>query len=203
MQETIAPKFEALLREKTSLHPAGLPVTRAMAENAEQRVLEAQKKGAKILVGGSGFDVTTGGLKTTVLTGITKDMSISDEETFGPSASLYTFKTDSEAIEMANDSMYGLNAAVHSRNMERALDIARELEVGQVHINNLTEYDERELATIAISAPDFEILTNTATIPIGGEKASGWGRSNAHWGLNEYLTFKTVTISMKGGKSFI
>ena len=153
VQETIASKFEALLCERAPLHPAGLPVTRAMAENAEQRVLEAQKKGAKILVGGSGFDDTTGGLKTTVLTGVTKDMSISDEETFGPSASLYTFKTDLEAIEMANDSMYGLNAAVHSRNMERALDIARELEVGQVHINNLTEYDERKLAHDSVSAP--------------------------------------------------
>ena len=203
VQETIAPKFEALLREKAPLHPAGLPVTRAMAENAELRVLEAQKKGAKILVGGSGFDDTTGGLKTTVLTGITKDMSISDEETFGPSASLYTFKTDLEAIKLANDSMYGLNAAVHSRNLERALDIARELEVGQVHINNLTEYDERKLANIFLSVLDIKIMINTATIPIGGEKASGWGRSNAHWGLNEYLTFKTVTISMKGGKSFV
>ena len=50
---------------------------------------------------------------------------------------------------------------------------------------------------------DIEILTRTATIPIGGEKASGWGRSNAHWGLNEYLTLKTVTMSMKGGKSFV
>ena len=88
VQETIAPKFEALLQEKARMHPAGLPVTRAMAENADQRVLEAQKKGAKILAGGSGFDNATGGLKTTVLTGITKDMSISDEETFGPSASL-------------------------------------------------------------------------------------------------------------------
>ena len=104
---------------------------------------------------------------------------------------------------MANDSSYGLNAAVHSRNMERALDIARELEVGQVHINNLTEYDERELTTISTSPTDPEILTSAATIPIGGEKASGWGRSNAHWGLNEYLTYKTVTISMKGGKTFI
>ena len=147
VQDTIASKFMELLRIKAPSHSAGLPVTHAMAENAEKRVLEAEKKGAKFLVGGSGFDDTTGGLKTTILTGVNKDMSISDEETFGPSASLYTFKTDLEAIEMANDSEYGLNAAVHSSNMERALDIARELEVGQVHINNLTEYDERKPCT--------------------------------------------------------
>lgn len=70
-------------------------------------------------------------------------MIIYDEESFGPSVSLYIVKDDREAIELVNASSYGLNAAVHAQNMTRGIDISRALEVGQVHINNITEHDER------------------------------------------------------------
>ena len=118
-----------------------------MAENADAKVAEAEAKGAKAITGGSGHG-SHGGLKLTILTGVTKDMSIYDEETFGPSASLYTFKDDREAIEMANNTSYGLTAALHTSNVERGLDLAREIEAAQIHINNLTGYDEREYWSI-------------------------------------------------------
>ena len=116
----------------------------SIASGANDKLLDAQSKGAVFLIGGPGYhgsDRQTG-LKPTIVTGVTPEMAIWEEETFGPSASLYTFTDDEDAVAMANKSVYGLNAAIHTTNMERAIDMARKLEVGQVHINNLTEYDE-------------------------------------------------------------
>lgn len=115
-----------------------------MVKNSNDKLLEAQEKGAKFLVGGPSFDGKTPSLKPTIVTGVTKAMKIFDEESFGPSVSLYVVKNDQEAIDLANVSEYGLNAAVHSTNMERAINVARALEVRQCHINNITEHDERE-----------------------------------------------------------
>lgn len=98
-----------------------MPATRKGLEDADRKVAQAARLGAKMLVGGPGALESRPSLKPTILLGVKKDMEVSDEETFGPSASLYTFKTDREAIEMANDSEYGLNAAIHSTNMERAI----------------------------------------------------------------------------------
>lgn len=115
-----------------------------MANNANAKLLDAHKKGAEFLVGGAEPEGNVLSLKPTIVTSITPEMTIFEEETFGPSASLYTFQDDAEAVKLANASIYGLNAAIHTTNMERGIDMARELEVGQVHINNLTEYDERK-----------------------------------------------------------
>jgi acyl-CoA reductase-like NAD-dependent aldehyde dehydrogenase len=71
-------------------------------------------------------------------------MGIFDEEGFGPSVSLYIAEDDAQAVAMANDSVYGLNGAVFSQNMERALGVAREMDLAQVHINNMTPHDERK-----------------------------------------------------------
>ncbi len=126
----------------------GHAVTAGMAAAANVKLEDAEKKGARFIFGGPGFvDATGASLKPTIVTDVRPDMKIWDEETFGPSASLYTFKTDEEAIEMANNSEYGLNAAIHTTNMERGITISRELEVGQVHINNMTEYDECKFPT--------------------------------------------------------
>jgi acyl-CoA reductase-like NAD-dependent aldehyde dehydrogenase len=122
----------------------GSGVTLQMVKNSNDKLLEAQEKGAKFLAGGPSFDGETPSLKPTILTGVTQAMKIFDEESFGPSVSLYVVKNDQEAIDLVNVSEYGLNAAVHSTNMERAINVARALEVRQCHINNITEHDERE-----------------------------------------------------------
>lgn len=71
-------------------------------------------------------------------------MDLYDQEAFGPSAALYIAQDDAHAIEIANDTQYGLNAAIHTTNLHRALEMAKELETGQVHINNMTPHDERK-----------------------------------------------------------
>jgi acyl-CoA reductase-like NAD-dependent aldehyde dehydrogenase len=71
-------------------------------------------------------------------------MDLYNEEAFGPSASLFIARDDDHAIELANDSVYGLNAAIHTQNFHRAWLMTQELEFGQVHINNMTPHDERK-----------------------------------------------------------
>lgn len=144
VQESIAPQFIKLLKEKAKDYTSGHAVTPQMANNANAKLVDAQNKGAEFLVGGTESDGNILSLKPTIVTSVTPEMAMYDEETFGPSASLYTFKDDVEAIKIANDSIYGLNAAIHTTNMQRGIEMARQLEVGQVHVNNLTEFDERK-----------------------------------------------------------
>ena len=72
-------------------------------------------------------------------------MSLFDTESFGPTVSVYVVEDDEEAITIANDSLYGLNASIHTTNMSRAIKIARRLEFGQLHINSMTTHNERKL----------------------------------------------------------
>lgn len=111
----------------------------------------------------------------TVVGGVTQKMEIFHTESFGPSVSLIAIGSDEEAIDVANDTEYGLTGAVFSKNLWRALSIARRIESGAVHINSMTVHDE-------------------AGLPHGGIKNSGWGRFNAQAGLEEFLKTKTVTF---------
>ena len=114
-------------------------------------------------------------MNPTIVTGVKSTDRLYDEETFGPSASLYVVEDEAQAIELANESSYGLNAAVHSRDVFSALRVARQLEYGQVNVNTITEFDE-------------------ASAPIGGVKGSGWGRNNGKFGLREFLVEKMVSV---------
>jgi len=84
-------------------------------------------------------------------------MRISDEETFGPSAAVYVAEDDDEAVRLANDSNYGLNAAVHSKSWEHAYEVAKRLEYGQVHINNVTCTDSRKFSPPISSLEPFVV----------------------------------------------
>ena len=116
---------------------AGLAVDEKGAHHAFDVLRDAKDKGAGFLVGGPEFVGRTS-LKPTIVTGVTPQARIWDEETFGPSATLYVVEDDAEAVARANDSAYGLNAAVHTKDWERGLRVARKLEYGQVHINSMT-----------------------------------------------------------------
>jgi acyl-CoA reductase-like NAD-dependent aldehyde dehydrogenase len=113
-------------------------------------LIDAQSKGGKFLIGGPEYLSPTS-LKPTLVTNISIDARIRDEETFGPSASVYMVESDEEAIELANDSAYGLNAAVHSKSWEHAFEVAGQLEYGQVHINDMTCADSRKSTSIFVT----------------------------------------------------
>jgi acyl-CoA reductase-like NAD-dependent aldehyde dehydrogenase len=137
-------KFVKLLVEAmTKIPKAGDAVTRQSATHAYEVLKDAEEKGAKFLLGGPEY-ISETSLKPTLVTNISREARIWDEETFGPSASVYIAENDEDAIARANDSAYGLTAAVHSTSWEHAYNVARRLEYGQVQINNMTPSDCRE-----------------------------------------------------------
>ncbi|KAF1994306.1 aldehyde dehydrogenase [Amniculicola lignicola CBS 123094] len=173
VHKSIYPKFISILAATMSkLPPAGNAVTLQSATHAHDVLVDAQQKGAEFLIGGPEYLSETS-LKPTLVTNVNPDMRIWDEETFGPSASVYIAEDDEDAIKKANNSSYGLSAAVHSKSWERAFDVAKELEYGQVQINGMTPSD-------------------SAGAPIRGVKGSGWGQSNSIWGIHEFSIEKAV-----------
>jgi succinate-semialdehyde dehydrogenase/glutarate-semialdehyde dehydrogenase len=151
-------------------------------DKADQHVQDAVRRGARLLVGGERLtdgDCARGTFYApTVLEGVTPDMLICTEETFGPVAGVSRFETEEEAIRLANDSVYGLCAYFHTRDYARLLRVAERLEYGIVGAN----------AGI-ISAPN---------VPFGGVKESGYGREGGSVGIDEYLDVKYVLVAGVG-----
>ncbi|KAF2727603.1 ALDH-like protein [Polyplosphaeria fusca] len=179
VHQNAADKFQQLLvtAMEGMEHAAGSAVTKDIAEHAKDVLQDAAQTGHKFLTGGVAYHQPLSLQPTIVLE--PKNCRIVDEETFGPSASLYIVPSDAAAIELANRSAYGLNATIWSRDMERSLLMAKELEYGQVHINSISVY-------------------TSPTGSQGGVKGSGFGRQNARWGLEAFLLDKFVSWHGKG-----
>ena len=143
-------------------------------EKVEQHVADATAKGAKIMLGGKRHKL--GGLffEPTILTGVTQAMKVSREETFGPVAPLFRFKTDDEAISMVNDTEFGLAGYFYSRDIGRIFRVAEAMETGMVCVNSG--------------------ILSTEIAPFGGVKQSGLGREGSKYGIEEYLEVKYVLI---------
>ncbi|MDO5666488.1 MAG: NAD-dependent succinate-semialdehyde dehydrogenase [Alcaligenaceae bacterium] len=146
----------------------------AAVDKVKEHIDDALDKGGAILIGGKSHRL--GGLffEPTVMTGITADMKVAREETFGPLAPLFRFNTEEEVIQMANNTEYGLAAYFYSRDLARVWRVAEGLEYGMVAINS-------------------GILSNE-TAPFGGIKQSGIGREGAKQGLDEYLETKYLLM---------
>ncbi|KAG9571087.1 aldehyde dehydrogenase, partial [Aureobasidium melanogenum] len=180
---SVADDFIKLLVEEVKKTPAESAISESIAQNAVSILKDAKDKGAKFLCGDGSLQDNCSISNTLVLVDPKTSpdhLRIVDEETFGPSASVYIVDDDAEAIRIANRSAYGLNAAIHTRNLERAIKMGRQLEYGQVHTNSSTVYI-------------------SPTGPQGGVKGSGWGTQNASWGLDLY--YHTKQISWHGEDS--
>jgi succinate-semialdehyde dehydrogenase/glutarate-semialdehyde dehydrogenase len=143
-------------------------------EKVETHIADAVNKGAKIVIGGKRSALGGSFFEPTVLTGVTTDMVITKEETFGPVAPLYRFKTEAEAIKMANDTEFGLAAYFYSRDIGRIWRVAEALEYGIVGIN--------------------EGIISTEIAPFGGMKESGIGREGSKYGIEDYLEVKYLCM---------
>ncbi|MCO6390838.1 aldehyde dehydrogenase family protein [Aliihoeflea aestuarii] len=147
-----------------------------ISEQAAMRVKalvdDAVSKGARLVAGGTQQSIW---MDATILDGVRPDMRIYYEESFGPVASLIRFADVEEAISIANDTEYGLTAAVFSSDVTRALSIAQRLETGICHINSATIHDEPQM-------------------PFGGVKSSGYGRFGGRAGIDEFTELRWITI---------
>ena len=147
----------------------------AAVAKVEEHVADALAKGASLLLGGKRHAL--GGLffEPTILTGVTAEMRIAREETFGPVAPLFRFKDEAEAISMANDTEFGLAAYFYARDVGRIFRVAEALESGMVCVNS-------------------GILSNEVS-PFGGVKQSGLGREGSRYGIDEYLEMKYLCLA--------
>ncbi len=152
------------------------PLIEASAiDKVEAHIADAVAKGAKIATGGKRHSL--GGLffEPTILTGVTQDMAVAREETFGPVAPLFRFKTDDEVIAMANDTEFGLAAYFYSRDVGRIFRVAEALETGMVCVNSG--------------------ILSTEVAPFGGVKQSGLGREGSKYGIDDYLEIKYLCLA--------
>jgi succinate-semialdehyde dehydrogenase/glutarate-semialdehyde dehydrogenase len=185
VMEPVLRRFEELFVEKMRARKMGDPLQpgvdvgpqarRDLRDDLHRQVEESVKAGAKLLLGGQVPAGPGAFYPPTVLTGVRKGMPAFDEETFGPVAAIIAAKDEEDAVRLANDSPFGLGAAVFTRDVKRGERIAAEgLEAGSCFVNSFVKSDPR--------------------LPFGGIKESGYGRELAEFGIREFVNIKTVYV---------
>lgn len=183
--EPIRKRFEELFVEKMRAKKMGDPMEEGISigpmarddlrDELHEQVKKSIEKGAKCLLGGEMPDGKGTFYPPTVLTDVKKGMPAYDEEMFGPVAAIIPVEDEEEAIKVANDSLFGLGAAVFTKDIEKGERIAaNELEAGCCFVNTSVKSDPR--------------------LPFGGIKESGYGRELASYGIKEFVNIKTVYV---------
>ncbi|WP_322021877.1 MULTISPECIES: aldehyde dehydrogenase family protein, partial [unclassified Burkholderia] len=155
------------LDERVTIGPL---IDAAAVSKVEEHVQDALAKGARVVAGGKRAAQGANFFEPTILADATRDMRIFDEETFGPIAPIFRFKTESEAIALANDTPFGLASYFYGCDIARVWRVAEALEYGMVGIN--------------------DGIVSTEVAPFGGVKESGLGREGSRYGLDDYLEIK-------------
>jgi len=143
-------------------------------EKVEAHIKDAVGRGAAVALGGARHELGGTFFQPTILTGVPRSADIFHEETFGPAAALFRFSTEAEAIEMANDTEFGLAAYFYARDIGRIFRVAEALEYGIVGCN--------------------EGIISTEVAPFGGMKSSGLGREGSKYGIEDYLEIKYLAL---------
>jgi acyl-CoA reductase-like NAD-dependent aldehyde dehydrogenase len=182
IERSVADAFAVKLAKRVAALPVGNPlegefvlgsvVGPATVQRVQRLVSEAEKQGAKVLVGGKADGTIMQGI---VVDHVTPSMNLFREESFGPQVSITRVDSVDEAVRLANDTEYGLSAAVFTRDLARGLDVARRIESGICHINGPTVHDE-------------------AQMPFGGVKASGYGRFGGKAGIEAFTDLRWITM---------
>ena len=150
-------------------------INMAAVEKVEEHIKDAVDKGAEVLVGGKRHELGSSFFYPTLLGNVTTDMRVTYEETFGPVAPLFRFKTEEEAIKMANDTEFGLASYFYTRDIGRVWRVSEALEYGMVGVNSG--------------------LISTEVAPFGGIKESGLGREGGTYGIDDYLEVKYICMA--------
>jgi acyl-CoA reductase-like NAD-dependent aldehyde dehydrogenase len=156
---------------KEAAHPLGSLVSQAAADRVQGLVEDATGKGATLIAGGGSGTM----LNAAALDHVTPQMRLYAEESFGPVVAIVRVASVDEAVRVANESEFGLAAAVFGRDIARAMAVARRIESGICHVNGPTVHDE-------------------AQMPFGGVKASGYGRFGGAWSIDEFTELRWITV---------
>jgi acyl-CoA reductase-like NAD-dependent aldehyde dehydrogenase len=157
--------------------PLGAVVDIKTVRHVNGLIDDAAAKGAAIVAGGKADSVL---MPATVVDGVTAGMAIYRDESFGPVVGIIHARDEAEAIRLANDSQYGLSAAVFTRDTARGLRVARQIRSGICHINGPTVHDEPQM-------------------PFGGVGASGYGRFGGKAGIEQFTELRWITIETQPG----
>jgi succinate-semialdehyde dehydrogenase/glutarate-semialdehyde dehydrogenase len=160
------------LEEGTTQGPL---IDEAAVQKVESHIADALQKGARIVTGGKRHALGHTFFEPTLLADVTTDMCVASEETFGPVAPLFRFSTEEEAIQMANDTEFGLAAYFFARDVGRIWRVSEELEYGIVGVNTG--------------------IISTEVAPFGGIKESGQGREGSKYGIEDFLEIKYTCIA--------
>jgi acyl-CoA reductase-like NAD-dependent aldehyde dehydrogenase len=191
VHESVAERFVEIVAAEAPKYAAADPLDAgtemgALVDEAQLRTVmgyidAGRNEGARTVTGGHRARETSGGfyVEPTVFDRVDNGMTIAREEIFGPVMSVIRFKTEAEAVALANASSYGLQASVWSDNVNRAHRVARALRAGTVHVN---QYDEDDI-----------------TVPFGGYKQSGNGRDKSLHALDKYTELKTTWLRIDAG----
>ena len=181
-ERTVAEALIEKLAERARALPVGDPresttaigplINSAAVKRVSALISDAVDKGARTVCGGA---VDGPCLPPTVLTGVTRDMRLYSEESFGPVVGVIEVDGPDQAVEVANDTEYGLSAAVFSENVAGALELSQRIESGICHVNDTTVHDEPQM-------------------PFGGVKSSGWGRFGGKAALEEFTELRWITV---------
>ena len=145
-------------------------------DKVEEHIADATAKGAKVITGGARHELGGTFFQPTILTGVTKEMAVATDETFGPVAPLFKFEDEADVIEQANDTIFGLAAYFYAKDLSRVHKVAEALEYGIVGVNTG--------------------IISTEVAPFGGVKQSGLGREGSSHGVEDYLEMKYICMSV-------
>jgi aldehyde dehydrogenase (NAD+) len=183
VQRDVHDAFVAMVAEKARAHRLGETIGPVISQGQHRTVIEyleiAENEGAVPVIGGSTAVAQHPDdlfVPPTIYTGVRNEMRIAQEEVFGPVLAVIPFDTEEEAVEIANDSPYGLVAGVWTRDISRALRVAGEIEAGQVYVNSW--------------------WSGGVQTPFGGTKLSGYGREKGVESLRHYAQTKCVTVAL-------
>ncbi|WP_127902596.1 NAD-dependent succinate-semialdehyde dehydrogenase [Solirhodobacter olei] len=151
-------------------------ISQAAVAKVEDHIADALAHGGKVVLGGHRHELGGTFFEPTIVTGVTPEMKVSNEETFGPLAPLYKFETEEEAIALANATIFGLASYFYARDIGRITRVQEGLEYGMVGVNTG--------------------LISTEVAPFGGVKQSGLGREGSHHGTEDYLEMKYICLSV-------
>ncbi|MGV3504344.1 MAG: NAD-dependent succinate-semialdehyde dehydrogenase [Adhaeribacter sp.] len=184
VEEAVAPAFLSRMKDLMAGKQTGDPLSgrcdfgplarRDLAQSLQKQVTDSVSKGANIYLEGGHRDPGSAYFYPMILTDIRPGMPAYEEELFGPVALVFVVKDAAEAVRIANDHRYGLGATIFSRDLQKAEQVARQIESGQVFINALVH--------------------STPALPFGGVKKSGYGRELSYLGIREFMNQKSIFI---------